>query len=133
MTDALKDISTSVAQFYKRFGLGDESVPPVQRRRYLAEEYQEFIEESVLWSDCGDSGSYTKLASEFADVLYTLIGVMQAHGFEQAALESAIKQVCAKNDAKTPENGWKVVNNKVRFQPDNPTPATHDLADDIPF
>jgi hypothetical protein len=130
MTDVLKRISTSVTQFYDRFGLDVESVPPAQRRRYLAEEYQEFIEESVLMSDpSATSGSYARLAGEFADVLYTLIGVMQAHGFTQAELENAVEVICVKNDAKTPENGWKVVNNKVRYQPD----SDDQLLNQIPF
>lgn len=83
-----------------------------RQRRFFGEEALEFLEVSVVESVEG--GAAEELAEEAFDVIYTAIGVLQAHGFTYDEFVSLAQKKLAVNNAKTKANGWGVVNGKVK-------------------
>jgi NTP pyrophosphatase (non-canonical NTP hydrolase) len=113
--NALKQLDRSTAELYARFGLNANTTPASVRRRIFMEEVLELVEASVAcdeWSVVDHPAPVGITLQEGADVIVTVIGLLQAHNIEYDALEAAIERVIAKNDAKTHET-HELVNGKI--------------------
>jgi NTP pyrophosphatase (non-canonical NTP hydrolase) len=99
--DALARLWQSTLDLYERFGLDEPGAVEIQaRERFLNEEFLELIRESVI-SDVLEIIETKHLLEEAADVLVTLVGLLQAHQIDLPSLEAACEFVAQKNDAKT--------------------------------
>jgi len=110
-TDALTTLWTSTAEFHERFDtIHDEEHPfiPAQYRAFM-EEVAEFS--MAVLSDYDYSPA--NLERELVDVIVVGMGLLMAHGCEFTNLQSAIRAVAAKNDAKTTETHAKDAKGKV--------------------
>jgi NTP pyrophosphatase (non-canonical NTP hydrolase) len=92
--DALRDLTQSTLEFYKRFDVQPEVNSTIQNFR---EEVTELIEAAQQGSD------KDHIAEEAADVFVTAIGVCYASGVDVEKLIEQLYKVVAKNDAKTHE------------------------------
>jgi len=110
-TDALTTLWNSTAEFHERFDtIHDEEHPfiPAQYRAFM-EEVAEFS--MAVLSDYDYSPA--NLERELVDVIVVGMGLLMAHGCEFTNLQSAIRAVAAKNDAKTTETHAKDAKGKV--------------------
>ena len=119
MTDTLQALFDSTADLYARFGLDSTTTPPDKRRKFFAEEADELKEASIISQLASMEGYFENtedIANEAADNFVTIIGLLQAHGITLEELDAAIERVIVKNDRKTAENGYAVINGKIRKQ-----------------
>lgn len=110
-TDTLALLWDSADALYAAFDLDAVSVPPGKRRRIFAEEADELKEASALKGDAYPH--VDTVADEAADVLYTVFGLLQAHGITLEEFRAACERVRAKNDAKRPPE-WAYTDGKIR-------------------
>ena len=97
MTDLIQ-LWNSTQDLYERFDLDS---PNEDRRRKLIEEVLELITVSVL-EDNGHGG-YRDIINEAADVIVTVLGLLQGHDIEYDDLLTAMGRIAEKNNAKTTE------------------------------
>lgn len=103
--DIFRDVYDSVDALYGAF------YPPHEpdfdtRWRVYSEEAAEFAT-AALYHNCdGEPVPGQHSLEEWADMLYTSFGVMQALGYNLFDLEQALAEVVAKNAAKRPANGY---------------------------
>ncbi len=102
--DALRDLTQSTLEFYRRFGVQPEVVSCIQNFR---EEVNELIEAAQQGED------KDHIAEEAADVFVTAIGVCYASGVDVEQLIAQLYKVIAKNDAKNHET-HVYLNGKIR-------------------
>lgn len=107
--NTLERIFHSRIELYNRFGLSGFDAKTA--RKMFGEEAMELVEASAQESAIPE-WYRDEMLEEAADVLYTAIGLVQAHGFTLADLEAAVEAKCAKNDAKTQET-HALVNGKI--------------------
>lgn len=100
--NALERLWDSTAALYERFGLDTETTPPSKRRRIFMEEVAELLEESA-WDDASHPSSRRsyEVCSEAADVVVTVMGLLQAHDVKLEDFAASMERIAAKNDAKT--------------------------------
>lgn len=103
----------STEALYERFGLDAATTPPSKRRRIFMEEVTELLEESA-WDDASHPTARrtAEVCNEAADVVVTVMGLLQAHGIYFDELESAIDRIINKNNAKT-DATHALVNGKI--------------------
>lgn len=97
-TNELRRLWKSTEALYQRFNY---DAPVEARITKFKEESREFLSE-VRAFDCG-SGAGVALMEEGADVLVTLIGLLQKRGVNLEFFLEQCEHVINKNDAKTPE------------------------------
>lgn len=103
--DALTRLFISTTALYARFGLTARSTPPEQRRKFLMEEVGELIADSATH----ERGCMTE---EAADVIVTVLGLLQSHGVTLAEINAACELVALKNDSKTTDT-HELMNGKI--------------------
>lgn len=91
---------------HDRFGL-PHPIPASARRRFL-EEVGELLEASALNEADPVGISERHIVDEAADVIYTITGLLRAHGLTADDLTEAMRKICASNDAKTTDTHWLV-------------------------
>ncbi len=120
-TDTLALLWDSAAALYAAFGLDAVSVPPGKRRRIFAEEADELKEASIEYGidvHYGDGLTYSygikdEVADEAADVVFTVFGLLQAHGITPEEFRAACERVREKNAEKRPPE-WAYSGGKIR-------------------
>ena len=109
---ALEQLWASTAALYERFGLDAITTPPAKRRRIFMEEATELVEASVIEVEYQFEEYSHGVSREAADVVVTVIGLLQAHGISLEQFTEAVSSVVEKNDAKTLDT-HELVNGKI--------------------
>ncbi len=116
MTDALKRLWDSTADFQKRFRLDEQFNLPAQMR-CVSEELAELNKEVYGWyftEDGLEAENFSINATEeAADVIVTVLGVLMGMHMSYADIEDALERIAAKNDAKTHDTHAINENGKV--------------------
>lgn len=111
MSDFLRQIWDSAYALPRRF---DIEPSHSLSRRYFNEEQYELIEASMVNSVSVEGDEWDELGEECFDVIYTALALLQAHGMSYKEFEKMAKNKIALNDAKTIQNGYGVVDRKIK-------------------
>lgn len=131
MTDLFNLCRTSVVALYDAFPTIRLSIPTT--RKQFNEEQAELqeavttLEAARFWLPMTDANTddyraivhqmNADVAAEAADVLYCLMGILEACGITPDELKAATVAKCAKNDTKRPKNGYAAINDKIQKAP----------------